>query len=269
MRNETQLRVFSILLFLAQSLAPLARGDTDAVSFPASGKPQTVGYFNGGSGWSFRPQTNIVVTQAGYDSAVVGGSEWGATATVTFWAFTNAPLVSYNLDGIQPPVEVDTNGVVYGRVIPLFLSAGKEYYVSLDLGSNSTSVVDFFSTDLSDASTRPFQPAPEVSYLDTYYYSISNRELDLRPSTTPKLLWLGPTFRFQLGGPKLDILNGPEGLVLAWPTNTPNYAVETATTLGSTSWAQVTNAPVVAGNRYTITNRWSDEARFFRLRSRP
>ena len=209
------------------------------------------------------------MTQAGYGNAGLGGSDWDTSATVTFWISTNTSLVSYNFDSIQPPVEVDTNSVVYGRVVPLYLSAGKEYYVSLDLGSNSTSVVEFFSIDLSDPSTKPFQPVPELSYLDTYYYNISTRELELRPSTTPKLLWLGPTFRFQIGGPRLEILSGAGGVVLAWPTNTPNYTVETSSTISSATWEQVTNAPVVAIDRYTITNRWSDEARLFRLRSRP
>src|SRR3989442_1241315 len=117
-RNEKPFRVFPILLLLAQSLGALAMEDADALSLQASGKLGLLGYFNGGTGWSFRPQTNIVVTQAGYGNAGLGGSEWVATATVTFWASTNVPLVSYSLDSIQPPFEVDTNSVVYGRIVP-------------------------------------------------------------------------------------------------------------------------------------------------------
>jgi len=206
---------------------------------------------------------------AGYDTAGLGGSGWGATATVTFWDSTNTPLVSYSLDSIQPPVELDTNHLLYARVSPLYLSAGKEYYVTVDFGSNSTIVVETFVLDLSDPLTRPFQPASELNYLDTYEFNIFTRVLNLRPTTTPKFLFLGPTFRFQVGGPGLEILSAAEGLALAWPTNTPNYAVETSTTLSSVNWEQVTNAPVVAGDRYTITNRWSDAVRFFRLRSGP
>ena len=56
--------------------------------------------------------------------------------------------------------------------------------------------------------------------------------------------------------------------VLFWPTNAIGYGLESTPSLGSRSWETITNAPVIAADCYVVTNFWSDQARFFRLRQR-
>jgi hypothetical protein len=55
--------------------------------------------------------------------------------------------------------------------------------------------------------------------------------------------------------------------VLSWPATAAGYVLETTASLTSPTWEIVTNAPVVAGDRYVLMNYWSDQTRFFRLRS--
>ena len=56
--------------------------------------------------------------------------------------------------------------------------------------------------------------------------------------------------------------------VLSWPIAAGAYDVESTPSLASPSWDTVTNAPVIAADRYVLTNSWTDQSRFFRLRQR-
>jgi hypothetical protein len=56
--------------------------------------------------------------------------------------------------------------------------------------------------------------------------------------------------------------------VLSWPATAAGYAVESTPSLASASWEAATNAPVIAADRYVLTNSWTDQSRFFRLRQR-
>lgn len=53
---------------------------------------------------------------------------------------------------------------------------------------------------------------------------------------------------------------------LFWPSFLRGYVVDSATNLVATNWQAVTNMPAVVAGTNTLTNSWSDRARFFRLR---
>ena len=58
----------------------------------------------------------------------------------------------------------------------------------------------------------------------------------------------------------------PGTLRLSWPTNFQGYVAEQAAGLGTNSWAEMTNVPVVLGDRFVIQTGIGVGARFFRLR---
>jgi len=72
---------------------------------------------------------------------------------------------------------------------------------------------------------------------------------------------------YSLEPPRLDIASVGGTTVLSWPATAAGYVLETTASLTSPTWEIVTNAPVVVGDRYVLTNYWSDQTRFFRLRS--
>jgi len=71
---------------------------------------------------------------------------------------------------------------------------------------------------------------------------------------------------FSLAEPRLEIAVSGNGTLLSWPLTAGGYVVETTPTLAAPNWETVTNAPVILTDRYVLTNSWSDETRFFRLR---
>jgi hypothetical protein len=71
---------------------------------------------------------------------------------------------------------------------------------------------------------------------------------------------------YSLEPPRLDIASVGGTTLLSWPATAAGYLVETTESLTEPAWQTVTNAPVVAGDRYVLTNYWSDRTRFFRLR---
>jgi pimeloyl-ACP methyl ester carboxylesterase len=72
---------------------------------------------------------------------------------------------------------------------------------------------------------------------------------------------------FSLAEPRLEIAESGHGTLLSWPLTAGGYVVETTPTLITQTWETVTNAPVISTDRYVLTNFWSDQARFFRLRA--
>jgi len=67
--------------------------------------------------------------------------------------------------------------------------------------------------------------------------------------------------------PQLQIqpMNGV--LVLSWPSTANGYVLESTTNITASAWEAVTNGPIINGSSYVFTNTWSDQSRFFRLRS--
>lgn len=67
---------------------------------------------------------------------------------------------------------------------------------------------------------------------------------------------------------RLDIALAGQTAVLSWPRAATAQVLETTPSLSASTWEIVTNAPVILGDRYVLTNLWSDQTRFFRLRQR-
>lgn len=53
---------------------------------------------------------------------------------------------------------------------------------------------------------------------------------------------------------------------LSWPSTANGLVLETAVSLSGGPWDAVANTPALFGGRFTATNQWSDQTRFFRLR---
>ena len=70
----------------------------------------------------------------------------------------------------------------------------------------------------------------------------------------------------QSAPPTLAISMSGSLTVLSWPTNAVGYGLQTTPSLTLPTWQAVTNAPVIVGDRYVLTNAWPTPAGFFRLR---
>jgi hypothetical protein len=68
--------------------------------------------------------------------------------------------------------------------------------------------------------------------------------------------------------PTFRIVKGKGNVLVAWPTNSGNFVLQSRVILAATSpWNDVANAPVIIGQEYTVTNDSSGGAQLFRLRS--
>ena len=209
------------------------------------------------------------MTWIGYENNYAG-STWVRGAEINFWSTTHTPIASYHSYSIASPLERDPHKVVYGKITPMTLDAGQVYYVTLDFGSSTSLPIEVYSPDLSDPLIRPFQAAPEITYLGAYDYNLAAGTLKSYDPFSRGLL-LGPTFRFQADSnvlPRVTIHAIGGAVVLAWPTNAPDFIVETSASPASIIWESVNTSPVVLGGNFTVTGPWADPARFFRLRAR-
>jgi hypothetical protein len=83
----------------------------------------------------------------------------------------------------------------------------------------------------------------------------------------------GPTngtnyfFAAKIGGPVLNVQSLGAQVVISWPTNAVGLSLESTTDLSSGNWSLVTNAVVVVGDQYSVTNNISAGSRFYRLRN--
>jgi hypothetical protein len=73
---------------------------------------------------------------------------------------------------------------------------------------------------------------------------------------------------YSLAQPRLEISTSGNVSLLSWPSTAGGYVIETTPSLTSPTWEIATNAPVISADRYVLTNSWSDQSRFFRLRAR-
>jgi hypothetical protein len=71
---------------------------------------------------------------------------------------------------------------------------------------------------------------------------------------------------YSLQQPPLNIAPMNGGVLLSWPTTAAGYVIESTPSLTAPVWETATNVPVISGGSYILTNYWSDQTRFFRLR---
>jgi hypothetical protein len=68
------------------------------------------------------------------------------------------------------------------------------------------------------------------------------------------------------GHPAGLAIAAPKSVILAWPTNSVGFTLQSTTNLfAPMGWAIVSNAPVVVNGKYTVTNIISSSQQFFRL----
>lgn len=65
--------------------------------------------------------------------------------------------------------------------------------------------------------------------------------------------------------PTLEIGRSETGVEIFWPTNFPNYILETAFDL-SAVWNIATNAPIISNGKYVVPLNGTAGNQFFRLR---
>jgi hypothetical protein len=71
---------------------------------------------------------------------------------------------------------------------------------------------------------------------------------------------------FTLAPPTLSLAQTNGVTMLFWPNTVNGYALESATDSTLSSWSTVTNVPALFGGQFMVTNTWTDQVRFFRLR---
>jgi hypothetical protein len=83
----------------------------------------------------------------------------------------------------------------------------------------------------------------------------------------------GPTngtnyfFAAKINGPAVSIQLLGGQIIISWPTNAAGLSLESTADLRSGNWSPVTNAPVVVGDQYSVTNNISAGSQFYRLRN--
>jgi hypothetical protein len=73
---------------------------------------------------------------------------------------------------------------------------------------------------------------------------------------------------YSLQAPSLSIKNTNSGIALSWPSSAAGYILESTPSLSAPDWEPVTDVPLIAADRYLLTNSCPANATFFRLRSR-
>jgi hypothetical protein len=71
---------------------------------------------------------------------------------------------------------------------------------------------------------------------------------------------------FTTGGPLLSGTKQGTNMVFKWPTNALSFSLQWVTNLSSANWSNATPAPVIVSGQYTVTNRMTNNARFYRLK---
>jgi hypothetical protein len=238
----------------------------DALTF-ANGPGSGIAFsLDGGPGWSFVPTTNLTVTSVGYlDLATAGGDP---TAVVTIWAGTNAVIASYT--GIIN-LTAQLGDVVSASIPPLGLIAGESYSITVNTAPlAASSWLGSLHDNSGVVQYDPFVVAPELGQFRAWQLNqtgtFSPPPAD--PGLVQQLLWLGPTFSYQVGSPPpiLTIaLTNSNLVLLSWPTNAVGFLLQSSRA-ASGNYADVTNVPTVVGTNYLTTLPRTNAASFFRLR---
>jgi len=248
---------------LAATLSP-ALG-VDALSFPNGPASGILAVLNGGAGWFFVPTTNLTLTSVGYlDLATVGGDP---NAVVTIWAGTNSVVASYT--GITD-LSAQSGDIISVPVAPLLLAAGQPYSITVYVAPLADSSWSGALHDNSGAiQYDPFEVAPQLSQYHAWQLNQDGSFAPLfgDPAESQQLMWLGPTFTYQLGSPPPTLsigLTNNNNVLLSWPTNAAGFVLQRSAAVTG-AYTTVTNSPSVVGANYQTTLPRTNAAGFFRL----
>jgi hypothetical protein len=221
---------------------------------------------DGGPGWFFVPTTNLTVTSVGYLDLAIAGGDPGAV--VTIWAGTNTVIASYT--GITDP-SAQLGDIVSASIPPLGLTAGQPYsitvYTALLSGStwygslhDNSGIVEY----------DPFQVAPELSRYHAWQLGRDGSFTPFSgdPGAAQQLLWLGPTFTYQIGSPRPSLTiaqTANNSVLLTWPTNAVGFVLQSSAAVTGI-YSNATNSPSVVGVNYATALPRTNAATFFRLK---
>jgi hypothetical protein len=238
----------------------------DALTFPNGPASGVSVLLDGGAGWFFVPTTNLTVTSVGYLDLATAGGDPGAV--ITIWAGTNTVIANYT--GITDP-SAQLGDIVSATIPALALTAGQPYSITVYATPLSGST---WSGSLLDNSGLvqydPFQVAPELSQYHAWQINQDGTfaPLSSDASENRQLLWLGPTFTYQVGvpGPRLAIAQANNiSVLLTWPTNAVGFVLQSSAAVTGT-YSNVTNSPSIVGANYATTLPRTNAAAFFRLK---
>ena len=183
---------------------------------------------------------NITLTVIG---EWVAGSDFGLTPTANTAVFEN-------LVGPAPVLTSSQNVIGAGgkwiRSYAVFTVAPGSEFTGVQVSAQ-------FASSIANPASQAFAP-----YKVTFSASVSS----FQTLGDGSLLTLE-----SLPRPPMKIKCLGTGFVLSWPTNFNNWALETATELRSTNWCMATNAYVITGTNFMMTNMCKEPSRYYRLRT--
>ena len=74
-------------------------------------------------------------------------------------------------------------------------------------------------------------------------------------------------FTARIPGPSVGVQLLGAQIVISWPTNAVGLSLESAPGLSASNWSPFTNAPVIVGDQFSVTNNVSVGNQFYRLRN--
>jgi hypothetical protein len=139
-----------------------------------------------GVGWSFVPQSDLLVTAIS-----------SSMPQVNFWHGADTLVATFNYAGpYSGPGSPSTN---FQAIQPLQLSAGQLYYISTQ-APNFASNTLFYAFGRSGTDLTPFTNSPSLGQVASYYLSPSGEwsSTTTPPSENANAILLGPNFEFQV-----------------------------------------------------------------------
>jgi len=236
-------------------------------------------------GYSFTPNTNLVVTAVRY----------GFGDKVSLWTDNGVLLASQNVTSV-PGTWVETP-----LTTPVVLLAGSTYRVGVHVNNGTLYWVDNLQATFPngtinaayfiDGDTFP-DGSDSVEYLVDLRYGTDVGSVPISPVVSGNFTagdWSGnltvlqPATHMILqasinghSGQSLpfDVFNAPTlglatsggSVVISWPVAPPGFTVEETHDLAAGSWTAVTNPPAVVNNNYILTNTPTATTTFYRLR---
>jgi len=237
----------------------------DALTFPSAPAAGVAYGMNGGAGWSFVPTTNLTVTSVGYlDLTTVGGNP---NAVVAIRTGTNTVIASYT--GITDP-SAQPGEVVSAAVPPLVLVAGQPYSITVHAAPLSSSTwYGSLHDNLGVVQYNPFQVAAQLTQYQAWQLTRTGSfvPLSTNPNVNQQLLWLGPTFTYEIGSPRPVLTisrTNNNNVILTWATNAVGFVLQSSVVVTG-AYSNVPRTPSIAGTNYATTLPRTNAAAFFRL----
>jgi pimeloyl-ACP methyl ester carboxylesterase len=167
---------------------------------------------------------------------------------------TNSP------SAVWLPVEVPTNAALFSFDFTFTGDAGQ------DLLSASLNGTNVFALEAQD------MPAGQVlnsGPIDVSAFAGKTVELFfglLGGTSTNATLAIAAMRFYQIDPPLLTAEKAGTNIILSWSAMTTGYTLEASPSLTSPSWITMTNVPTLSGMRQSVTNSFTGQSQFYRLR---